>query len=71
LTPWLSLIIPEPRKYNKSKYGQPTTHVVKSGDSLWIIARRYGTTTKKIQGTNNLSSTNLHIGHYVASLVML
>jgi len=60
--PQKGTIIPEPKKYNKSKYGQPTTHVVKSGDSLWIIARRYGTTTKKIQGTNNLSSTNLHIG---------
>jgi len=60
--PQKGTIIPEPKKYNKSKYEQPSTHVVKSGDSLWIIARRYGTTTKKIQETNNLSSTNLHIG---------
>ncbi|MFV9645587.1 MAG: transglycosylase SLT domain-containing protein, partial [Desulfobacterales bacterium] len=41
--PQKGTIIPEPKKYNKSKYEQPSTHVVKSGDSLWIIARRYGT----------------------------
>lgn len=40
----------------------PYTHVVKSGDSLWIIAKRYGTTTQKIQELNNLSNTDLHIG---------
>jgi membrane-bound lytic murein transglycosylase D len=36
-------------------------HVVKSGDSLWIIAKRYGTTTKKIQEMNRLSTTHLRI----------
>jgi len=60
--PQKGTIIPKPKRYTKSKYGQATTHVVKSGDSLWILARRYGTTTTKIQGTNNLSSTNLYIG---------
>ena len=39
-----------------------TTHVVKRGDSLWIIARRYGTTTKKIQAANGLRTTRLHVG---------
>ncbi len=38
------------------------THVVRSGDSLWIIAKMYNTTTKKIQQENNLYSTNLTIG---------
>jgi membrane-bound lytic murein transglycosylase D len=37
------------------------THVVKSGDSLWIIAKRYGTTTQKIQEVNHLSTTRLRI----------
>ena len=60
--PQKGTIIPKPKEYNRSKYGQATTHIVKSGDSLWIIARHYGTTTKKIQGTNKLSSTNLYIG---------
>ncbi|WP_319408453.1 LysM peptidoglycan-binding domain-containing protein [uncultured Desulfosarcina sp.] len=36
-------------------------HVVKSGDSLWIIAKRYGTTTQKIQEMNRLSTTRLSI----------
>ena len=40
----------------------PSAHVVKSGDSLWNIAKRYGTTTQKIQSLNNLQTTQLHIG---------
>lgn len=37
-------------------------HVVKRGDSLWNLARKYGTTTKKIRRANHLSSNRLHIG---------
>lgn len=51
-----------PSKYNKNNTNLPSTHVVHSGDSLWIIAKRYGTTTKKIRELNNLSTTRLHIG---------
>ena len=40
----------------------PSTHVVKRGDSLWNIAKRYDTTTKKIQSLNDLQTTQLHIG---------
>lgn len=36
-------------------------HVVKSGDSLWIIAKRYDTTTQRIQEVNRLSTTRLRI----------
>jgi len=50
------------RQYDKSAYGRGGTHVVRKGDSLWILARRYGTTTKKIQTLNNLPTTNLSIG---------
>ncbi len=39
-----------------------TRHVVRRGDSLWIIAKRYGTTTTEIQKLNHLKSTNLVIG---------
>jgi len=60
--PQKGTFVPKPERYNKSKYRQVTTHVVKSGDSLWIIARRYSTTTQKIQEINKLSSTNLYIG---------
>lgn len=39
-----------------------TTYVVKSGDSLYNLAKRYNTTTKLIQQLNNLAGTNLYIG---------
>lgn len=42
--------------------GQKTTYSVKSGDNLWIIARKFNTTTKQIMTINNLSNTFLHIG---------
>jgi membrane-bound lytic murein transglycosylase D len=41
---------------------RPTRHVVKSGDSLWIIAKRYRVTVKEIQDANNLRGTRLRIG---------
>jgi membrane-bound lytic murein transglycosylase D len=37
-------------------------HPVHKGDSLWIIAKRYGTTVKKIQELNGLSTSHLYIG---------
>jgi membrane-bound lytic murein transglycosylase D len=44
------------------KYKHTSKYIVKRGDSLWIIARRFYTTTKKLQKLNNLLNTNLHIG---------
>lgn len=43
-------------------YVSASHHKVRRGDSLWNIARRYGTTTKEIQELNNLTSTTLYIG---------
>ncbi|MFW6333509.1 MAG: LysM peptidoglycan-binding domain-containing protein [Thermodesulfobacteriota bacterium] len=37
-------------------------HVVKRGDSLWNLARQYGTTTKQIKALNRLSGSRLSIG---------
>ena len=37
-------------------------YCVQRGDSLWILAKRHGTTTKTIQNLNHLSSTRLYIG---------
>jgi membrane-bound lytic murein transglycosylase D len=42
--------------------GEALTHKVRKGDSLYIIAKLYGTTTKKIQELNNLKTTMLHKG---------
>ena len=37
-------------------------YVVKEGDTLYSLARRYNTTVKKIQSNNKLTSTHLKIG---------
>ena len=36
--------------------------MVRKGDSLYIIAKQYGTTTKKIQELNHLHTTRLYKG---------
>ena len=37
-------------------------YVVKSGDTLYRIARKYGTTVKAIQSENNLVTTRITVG---------
>ena len=61
------LKIPQNRKYYKKtkktkRRRYTSTHIVKNGDSLWNIARRYGTTTKIIHKLNRLSNNKLSIG---------
>ena len=46
----------------RPKNGEAVTHIVRKGDSLWIIAKQYGTTTKNIQELNRLSTTDLYKG---------
>jgi membrane-bound lytic murein transglycosylase D len=38
------------------------TYVVEEGDSLWIIAKRFGTTITVIQSLNHLNSSQLRVG---------
>ncbi len=47
---------------SKKNYRHPKKHIVKRGDSLWIIARRYDTRISIIMELNNLTSKDLHIG---------
>lgn len=51
-----------PPTVQKPPDGQAVNHVVRKGDSLYTIAKKYGTTTKKIQELNDLTTTTLHIG---------
>ena len=44
----------------------PARYRVKRGDSLWKIARRYGTTTREIQARNHLHTTRLRIGQILS-----
>lgn len=37
-------------------------HTVRSGDTLWLLARRYGTTVDAIRQANGLTGSNLSIG---------
>ncbi|PKG40837.1 hypothetical protein CXF74_01105 [Psychromonas sp. Urea-02u-13] len=39
-----------------------TTHKVRSGESLSVIAKRYGTTASQIKSMNKLRSSSLAIG---------
>ncbi len=41
---------------------RPEKYVVRKGDSLWMIARQYGTTTKAIRSVNRLRNSRLRIG---------
>lgn len=59
------LKIPQTSKFGAGSVGvEPKiiTYKVRRGDSLWTLARRYNTTTKKIQTLNNLKTVNLNIG---------
>ncbi|MCP4023926.1 MAG: LysM peptidoglycan-binding domain-containing protein [Desulfobacteraceae bacterium] len=60
---------PAIRTKTQIKPGQKITYKVKRGDNLWIIARKFSTTTKHIVSVNNLSSTKLNIGQtlYITS----
>ena len=50
------LKIPTPTDYNYFEY------TVRSGDTLWVLAQRYGTTVNAIKSLNGLTSDLLSIG---------
>jgi membrane-bound lytic murein transglycosylase D len=42
--------------------GEIVEYTVQKGDSLWLIARRFGTTTKMIRALNSLNTSVLRVG---------
>ena len=38
---------------------------IKKGDSLWLIAKKFKTNTKKLQRINKLKDTRLYVGQYL------
>ena len=59
------LKIPQTSKFGAGSFdAKPKiiSYEVRRGDSLWTLAKRYNTTTKKIQTLNNLNTVNLYIG---------
>lgn len=44
---------------------QPRTHIVKRGESLSVIAKRYGKTTTQLKSYNKLRSTSLAVGQKI------
>lgn len=38
------------------------THIVRSGDTLWLISRQYGVTIDQVMTWNTLSSSVIHVG---------
>ncbi len=60
--PKKSTVSYKPQKYRQSKKAPALKHVVRRGDSLWIIAKRFGTTTQQIMENNRLYNTRLHVG---------
>jgi LysM repeat protein len=51
----------KPKAVVKSK-PKATRHTVRSGDSLYAIAKRYGTTASAVQRANGLKGTTIHPG---------
>lgn len=49
----------------KTAQVQPTVHTVRSGESLSVIASRYGKTTRELKTYNQLRSTSLAIGQKI------
>ena len=56
------LKIPQSGKLSDSEESKIITYYVRRGDSLWTLAKRYDTTTKKIQEFNQLKTVTLNIG---------
>lgn len=51
-----------PPEEQETQASQPVYHTVGRGDTLYSIARRYGTTVQALQRLNSLRSTDIRVG---------
>ena len=58
----LGQVLKVPTTSSSPSIPSTNTYTVKSGDTLYSIARKFGTTVTNIQNKNNLSGTNLRLG---------
>lgn len=56
------IITDTPAKKNNTANNSRNTHVVKKGDTLYSISKKYNTSVAKVQKLNNMSGTALSIG---------
>jgi tetratricopeptide (TPR) repeat protein len=62
-TPSPTLVFPSPLPpATPTSPSQPTIYVVRQGDTLYSIARRYGTTVQAIMAANGLTNYNIYVG---------
>jgi Flp pilus assembly protein TadD len=54
--------LPRPSFYSDKKAGNLTEYVVKKGDNLYAVAKRFGTTIKAVESYNQLTTTKLLVG---------
>ncbi len=50
---------PEPEVIKEEKKQEPIIHIVQKGESLWVIARKYGVTVQAIADANNIEDKSL------------
>lgn len=55
-------VYPPEKASSGSTANGTSTYTVKSGDNLWVIAKKFNTTVDKLRKLNNLKSDNLNVG---------
>ncbi len=53
------------RVYASNKLPANGKYKIRKGDSLWLIAKKFKTNTKKLKRINNLRTTRLYVGQYL------
>ena len=56
------MVKPKPKPKPIKVKPKTVRHVVKPGDTLYSLSRKYGTTVSKIQKANGLRGTNIRDG---------